>query len=67
MLNYDLPETADEYTHRAGRTGRAGKHGTAISFVAEWDFEAFEAIKKHIGDALQERYLGLYGTVEASA
>ncbi len=60
VLNYDLPETPEEYTHRIGRTGRAGKVGTAISFVAEWDMEAFEAIKKHVGDALHERQLKLY-------
>jgi ATP-dependent RNA helicase DeaD len=60
VLNYDLPETAEEYTHRIGRTGRAGKAGTAISFVGEWDLDAFDAIKKHVGDALHERALKLY-------
>ena len=60
VLNYDVPDTAEEYVHRIGRTGRAGKVGTAISFVAEWDFEAFEAIKAHVGDALTERPLNLY-------
>jgi ATP-dependent RNA helicase DeaD len=60
VLNYDLPETSEEYTHRIGRTGRAGKVGTAISFVAEWDLDAFEAIKSHVGDALHERQLKLY-------
>jgi ATP-dependent RNA helicase DeaD len=61
VLNYDLPETVEEYTHRIGRTGRAGKQGTAISFVGEWDFEAFEAIKNHVGDSLNERPLAMYG------
>ncbi len=61
VLNYDLPETVEEYTHRIGRTGRAGKDGTAISFVAEWDIEAFEAIKAALGDALQEKPLAIYG------
>jgi ATP-dependent RNA helicase DeaD len=60
VLNYDLPETPGEYTHRIGRTGRAGKSGTAISFVAEWDLESFEAIKGQVGDALHERHLKLY-------
>jgi len=60
VLNFDLPETADEYTHRIGRTGRAGKAGTAISFVAEWDYEPFEAIKSHVGASLHERELKLY-------
>lgn len=33
VVNYDLPETQEEYTHRIGRTGRADKKGVAISFV----------------------------------
>ena len=61
VLNYDMPDTPEEYVHRIGRTGRAGKAGTAISFVAEWDFQAFEAIKSHVGEALTERTLNLYG------
>jgi ATP-dependent RNA helicase DeaD len=60
VLNYDMPDTPEEYVHRIGRTGRAGKEGTAISFVAEWDFDAFEAIKATVGDALTERPLTLY-------
>ena len=61
VLNYDMPDTPEEYVHRIGRTGRAGKAGTSISFVAEWDFQAFELIKAAVGDALQERHLNLYG------
>ncbi|HEX8237597.1 MAG TPA: DEAD/DEAH box helicase [Abditibacteriaceae bacterium] len=34
VLNYDLPDNADDYVHRIGRTGRAGKSGHAISFAA---------------------------------
>jgi ATP-dependent RNA helicase DeaD len=65
VLNYDLPDTPEEYVHRIGRTGRAGKTGTAISFVGEWDLDAFEAIKGHVGDALQERPLSLYASPTA--
>jgi ATP-dependent RNA helicase DeaD len=61
VLNYDMPDTPEEYVHRIGRTGRAGKAGTSISFVAEWDFQAFELINAAVGDALQERHLNLYG------
>jgi ATP-dependent RNA helicase RhlE len=32
VINYELPETAETYTHRIGRTGRAGQKGTALSF-----------------------------------
>jgi ATP-dependent RNA helicase RhlE len=34
VLNYDLPDSAEDYVHRIGRTGRAGKKGHAISFAA---------------------------------
>lgn len=33
VINYDLPETIDDYTHRIGRTGRANKQGIALTFV----------------------------------
>ena len=39
VLSYDIPEDADTYVHRVGRTARAGKEGTAITFVGEWDLD----------------------------
>ena len=33
VINYDLPETYDDYIHRIGRTGRMNKKGTALTFV----------------------------------
>ena len=36
VINYDLPERAEDYVHRVGRTGRAGKKGKSISFVCEY-------------------------------
>ncbi|MBR3688278.1 MAG: DEAD/DEAH box helicase [Lentisphaeria bacterium] len=36
VVNYDLPEQSDDYVHRIGRTGRAGEHGTSISFADEF-------------------------------
>jgi superfamily II DNA/RNA helicase len=35
VVNYDLPQTYEDYTHRIGRTGRGGKSGYAITFVAQ--------------------------------
>jgi len=37
VINYALPEDADDYVHRIGRTGRAGSTGTSISFATEDD------------------------------
>lgn len=33
VINYDTPQSYDDYVHRIGRTGRGGKHGTALTFV----------------------------------
>ncbi|MEK7552914.1 MAG: C-terminal helicase domain-containing protein, partial [Patescibacteria group bacterium] len=33
VINYDLPATHDDYIHRIGRTGRAGKTGEALTFI----------------------------------
>ena len=46
VLNYDLPRSADDYTHRIGRTGRAGKIGLAISFITGESNAHFSFIEK---------------------
>jgi ATP-dependent RNA helicase DeaD len=61
VINYDIPEDAETYVHRIGRTARAGRAGKAITFVAEWDTEAWAAIRKLTGEAIQEARLPLYG------
>lgn len=35
VVNYDTPNHLEEYVHRAGRTGRAGNKGTAVTFISE--------------------------------
>lgn len=46
VVNYDLPRSADDYTHRIGRTGRAGASGMAISFIAAENEMHFRLIEK---------------------
>lgn len=60
VLSFDIPEDADTYVHRIGRTGRAGREGTAITFVGEWDLDAWEAIKNEVGANVEEGELELY-------
>ncbi len=60
VLSYDLPEDADTYVHRVGRTARAGKTGTAITFVGEWDLDAWEQIRTEVGAEVEEGQLELY-------
>ena len=61
VLNYDIPEDAETYVHRIGRTGRAGKEGTAITFVGEWDIAAWETIREQVGAEIEEGELSIYG------
>jgi ATP-dependent RNA helicase RhlB len=46
VVNYTLPEEPEDYVHRIGRTGRAGKKGTSISFACEDDAFLLEPIEK---------------------
>jgi superfamily II DNA/RNA helicase len=46
VVNYDLPENADTYVHRVGRTGRAGRRGIAYTFVNETQRKDFEDIRR---------------------
>ncbi|WP_163936197.1 DEAD/DEAH box helicase [Paraferrimonas sp. SM1919] len=48
VINYDLPFEPDDYIHRVGRTGRAGKLGEAITFVSKDDFKNLCAIEKRL-------------------
>ena len=48
-MNYDLPRSATDYTHRIGRTGRAGETGTAISFISADTDAHFRLIEKRHG------------------
>ncbi|MBU0752640.1 MAG: DEAD/DEAH box helicase [Gammaproteobacteria bacterium] len=48
VINYELPHTAEDYVHRIGRTGRAGKKGEAISFFAPEEKQRLADIEKLI-------------------
>jgi ATP-dependent RNA helicase RhlE len=46
VVNYDLPQVAEDYIHRIGRTGRAGSNGAALSLVCPEEAYLLEAIEK---------------------
>ena len=48
VINFELPHTPEDYVHRIGRTGRAGKQGTAISLVAAHEVQYLADIEKLI-------------------
>ena len=54
VINYGLPDDIENYTHRSGRTGRAGKKGTSISIVHTREKHKIRAIEKEIGKEFVE-------------
>ena len=48
VVNYSLPETINDYTHRIGRTGRAGNPGTAITLLRVKDYKMMIEIEKEL-------------------
>jgi superfamily II DNA/RNA helicase len=57
VVNYDLPDEADDYIHRIGRTGRAGVSGEAISFVSRDDFRNLCAIETRLNQVLARKVI----------
>jgi ATP-dependent RNA helicase DeaD len=49
VINYDVPQNAEEYVHRIGRTARAGKTGRAYTFVGEWELDEWDRIADVVG------------------
>jgi len=52
VINYDLPQDAEDYVHRIGRTGRAGASGKAVSLADEEYVYSLEEIEKFIGQKI---------------
>jgi ATP-dependent RNA helicase DDX23/PRP28 len=48
VLNFDAPRSIEDYNHRIGRTGRAGKKGHAITFLTNHDEEIFYDLKEYL-------------------
>jgi ATP-dependent RNA helicase RhlE len=57
VINYDMPDTADAYTHRIGRTGRAEQAGEAYSLFTPADVDALRAVERVLGHRLERRIL----------
>lgn len=49
VINYDVPHDAEDYVHRIGRTARAAREGSAITFVSDDDIYYFQQIEKFLG------------------
>jgi ATP-dependent RNA helicase RhlE len=57
VINFDMPDTVDAYTHRIGRTGRVHKSGEAFTFVVQDDEPMVRRIEKLLGTRIERRKL----------
>ncbi|MCB1742826.1 MAG: DEAD/DEAH box helicase [Gammaproteobacteria bacterium] len=57
VINYDIPYDTEAYVHRIGRTGRAGRRGEAILFVAPRETRMLRIIERAIGQAIEPMQL----------
>ena len=57
VINFDMPDTTDAYTHRIGRTGRAAKTGDAFTFITPQDEQMVRSIERVLGEKVERRRL----------
>ena len=60
VINFDMPDTADAYTHRIGRTGRMARAGTALTLVSQSDLPMLRSIEKQLGYPIERRKVDGY-------
>jgi ATP-dependent RNA helicase DeaD len=65
VINYDLPDSVENYVHRIGRTGRAGKEGTALSIVHPLERRKLRDIENHIRQRLEISSIPTRAQIEA--
>lgn len=64
VVNYSVPVEKESYIHRIGRTGRAGSGGTAVTFVAPYEWSRFKEILEYIGYEVSKREMPTEDEVE---
>jgi ATP-dependent RNA helicase RhlE len=57
VVNYELPETTDDFTHRVGRTGRANKKGEVITLLTTTDYNKFTKIERNLKLSIKREVL----------
>ena len=67
VINYDMPDTAEAYTHRIGRTGRMARQGAAISLITPDDMPILRTIERMLGNSLERRKMGGYDRPTAAS
>jgi ATP-dependent RNA helicase DeaD len=64
VFNYQIPFDSESYVHRIGRTGRAGRDGTAINIVTPQEFKGLIRIQKDVGNDMENRVIPTIGDVK---
>lgn len=57
VINFDIPQSAEDYVHRIGRTGRAGATGTALTFAAYKDMQQLKRIESFTGQKMVRKVI----------
>jgi ATP-dependent RNA helicase DeaD len=65
VINFDLPDSVETYVHRIGRTGRAGKEGTAISLVQPFERRKQQQFERHVRQNWQVLSIPTRAQIEA--
>ena len=67
VINFDMPDTPDAYTHRIGRTGRAHRTGHAFTFTSQADEAMVREIEKVLGACMERRQLPGFGCTDTAS
>ena len=67
VFNYEIPKDVESYVHRIGRTGRAGKTGTALSFVSRREFGNLRGIMRYTKTDIKKQWVPSLGEVKKIA
>jgi ATP-dependent RNA helicase RhlE len=67
VINYDVPNTPEAYTHRIGRTGRSECDGKACTFVTREDWDWVRATERMIGDPIPRQQVERFTEAEAAS
>lgn len=57
VINYELPDETDEFTHRVGRTGRANQEGEVVTLLTTSDYNRFTKIERHLRLSIKREIL----------
>ncbi len=66
VVNYDVPDTAEAYTHRTGRTGRAERTGEAFTFVTSGDGRIIQVVERSLGQKIRREVIADFDLGEAA-